>query len=112
MAPERIIWQSALYLLVLGLVCMILIPLTGFWWIVPLLGAVAPLALVMLGSSGFRPIDRTTTAASERDPVGPVATRDEPTLAAERLTSPPGGASASWSASPGDRNGAGTGSDD
>ena len=43
-------WQSALYLLVLGVVCLVLVPLTGFWWIVPILGAVVPLALALLES--------------------------------------------------------------
>ena len=41
-------WQFALYLLVLGVVCLVLVPLTSFWWIVPILGAVVPLALALL----------------------------------------------------------------
>jgi DNA-binding CsgD family transcriptional regulator len=41
-------WQSALYVLVLGMLCVFLVPLTGFWWIVPVLGAAVPLALATL----------------------------------------------------------------
>ena len=41
-------WQSALYLFVLGCICVLLVPLTTFWWIVPVLGTVMPIALVML----------------------------------------------------------------
>ncbi len=41
-------WQSALYVLVLGLVCVPLSPLTSFWWIVPVLGAILPIALAAL----------------------------------------------------------------
>jgi len=41
-------WQSALYLFVLGAACLVLVPLTNFWWIVPVLGAVVPLALALL----------------------------------------------------------------
>src|SRR3712207_4619530 len=41
-------WQSALYLLVPGVMCLVLIPLTSFWWIVPILGAVVPLTLALL----------------------------------------------------------------
>ncbi len=108
-APERIIWQSALYLLVLGLVCMFLIPLTSFWWVVPLFGALAPLALLLLRSSGPRPRDRTMAAASEREPVGPTATPNEPTLAPRGPAYSPGGTAPSWSASPEDRTRAGTG---
>jgi ATP/maltotriose-dependent transcriptional regulator MalT len=33
---------------VLGCICVLLVPLTSFWWIVPVLGMVVPSALVML----------------------------------------------------------------
>ena len=42
-------WQSALYAFVLGMLCVFLIPLTIFWWIVPLVGVAVPVALVLLG---------------------------------------------------------------
>jgi DNA-binding CsgD family transcriptional regulator len=47
-ASSWVSWQSGLYLLVLGVVCLVLVPLTSFWWIVPILGAVVPLALAFL----------------------------------------------------------------
>jgi DNA-binding CsgD family transcriptional regulator len=55
--PERVLapwvnWQSALYVFVLVLACVFLVPLTGFWWVVPLLGAAVPLALAVLDKSG------------------------------------------------------------
>ena len=46
-------WQSALYVFVLGLTCLVLVPLTSLWWIVPVLGAVVPLALALLERPGL-----------------------------------------------------------
>jgi DNA-binding CsgD family transcriptional regulator len=40
--------QSALYVLVLGVVCVPLSSLTSFWWILPVLGAIVPIALAAL----------------------------------------------------------------
>jgi DNA-binding CsgD family transcriptional regulator len=47
-ATSWVNWQSALYWFVLGAACLVLVPLTSLWWIVPLLGAVVPLALAVL----------------------------------------------------------------
>src|SRR5918997_967967 len=41
-------WQSVLYLVVVGMMCVWLVPLTSLWWIVPLVGAVVPIALALL----------------------------------------------------------------
>jgi hypothetical protein len=38
-ASSWVNWQSVLYLAVLGMMCVFLVPLTSFWWIVLLLGA-------------------------------------------------------------------------
>jgi ATP/maltotriose-dependent transcriptional regulator MalT len=38
---------------VLGCICVLLVPLTSFWWIVPVLGMVVPTALVMLDRPDF-----------------------------------------------------------
>jgi DNA-binding NarL/FixJ family response regulator len=46
-------WQSALYISVLGCICVLLVPLTSFWWIVPVLGMVVPTVLVMLDRPDF-----------------------------------------------------------
>ncbi len=45
-------WQSVLYAFVLGVTCVFLIPLTSLWWLVPLLGVAAPVALVLARSRG------------------------------------------------------------
>lgn len=47
-ASSWVDWRSALYVFVLGVVCLVLAPLTSLWWIVPLLGAAAPIALAAL----------------------------------------------------------------
>ena len=52
-------WQSALYVFVLGAVCVPLASLTSFWWIIPVLGAVVPIALAAL--------DKPRLASGERD---------------------------------------------
>lgn len=59
-------WQSALYMSVLGCICVLLAPLTSFWWIVPVLGMVVPTALVMLDRLDF---------LSERPYIGKVKER-------------------------------------
>jgi DNA-binding CsgD family transcriptional regulator len=41
-------WQSAVYVFVLCAACLVLAPLTNLWWIVPVLGAVVPLARAVL----------------------------------------------------------------
>lgn len=41
-------WQSVLYLLVVGWICAVLVPLTSLWWIVPVLAVAAPLAYTAL----------------------------------------------------------------
>lgn len=55
-ARSWVTWQFALYLFVLGVVCMNLAPLTGLWWIVPVLGMAVPIALAAL--DGWRPGSR------------------------------------------------------
>lgn len=42
------LWQLALYIAVLGVVSMLLAPLTALWWIVPLLGAAVPVLLAVI----------------------------------------------------------------
>lgn len=42
------LWQLALYVAMLGIVSMLLAPLTPLWWILPLLGAAAPVALAVI----------------------------------------------------------------
>lgn len=47
-------WQAALYVFVLGWMCVFLVPLTSFWWIVPVLGAAVPISLALLDRAGPR----------------------------------------------------------
>ena len=47
-SAPRINWQSALYVFVLAFACVLLVPLTAFWWIVPVLGAAVPISLAYL----------------------------------------------------------------
>jgi ATP/maltotriose-dependent transcriptional regulator MalT len=42
------LWQLALYIAVLGVISMLLAPLTALWWIVPLLGAAVPILLAVI----------------------------------------------------------------
>jgi DNA-binding NarL/FixJ family response regulator len=42
------LWQLALYIAVLGLISMLLAPLSPLWWIVPLLGAAVPIVLAVI----------------------------------------------------------------
>ena len=77
-------WQSVLYVLVLGVTCLVLVPLTSLWWIVPVLGAVIPLALAVLERSDLklgRPDDKK---GKERELLEALAEQGEitPTTAA------------------------------
>ena len=81
-------WQSALYAFVLGLLCVLLVPLTSFWWIVPVLGVAVPLALVVLDKSGSVPKGPDDKRNRERELLGALADRSEltPTTAAMRTS--------------------------
>lgn len=82
-------WQSALYVFILGTTCLVLVPLTSLWWIVPVLGAVIPLALAVLERSdlklGGRPNDKKS---KERELLEALAERGDitPTTAAMRTS--------------------------
>lgn len=47
-AATFLTWKAVAYVLVVGAACLFLVPLTNLWWIVPLLAAVAPLALLVV----------------------------------------------------------------
>lgn len=98
-SPANLVtWQLALYVLVLGFLCVLLIPLTDLWWIVSLLGVAGPL---LLAFGGGRPgadasgpthapaLDpprasaaRGNPADDESDRPPPAALRDASTVAA------------------------------
>ena len=85
-------WQSALYLLVLGLVCLVLVPLTPLWWIVPVLGVLAPLTLAIVHAVLDRPDPGSSRPdrrkEQERELLEALAERGEitPTTAAMRTS--------------------------
>ena len=72
------LWQIALYIAVLGIVSMLLAPLTAGWWIVPLLGAAVPLLLAVIQTREHRGsvADPASVAAQVTDP----AAEDGPAL--------------------------------
>jgi DNA-binding CsgD family transcriptional regulator len=91
--PERnpiswINWQSALYVFVLALACVFLVPLTVFWWVVPLLGVAAPLALAALQRSGSVPERPNSKGSREQELLQVLIERGEvtPTAAAMRTS--------------------------
>jgi DNA-binding CsgD family transcriptional regulator len=53
-APSWVNWQSALYVFVLGTICLVLAPLTSFWWLVLLFGLAVPMALATLDRSSLK----------------------------------------------------------
>ena len=67
-------WQLALYIAVLGFISLLLAPLTALWWIVPVLGAAAPVALAVLQAREHR--NRATEDVPE-------STQDTRTLASD-----------------------------
>ncbi len=81
-------WQSALYVLVLGAACLVLVPLTSLWWIVPVLGAVVPIALAVLDRPGPKLGKTDDRNAKERELLNALAERDEitPATAAMRTS--------------------------
>lgn len=81
-------WQSALYIFVLGAVCVFLVPLTSLWWIVPVLGAAVPIALTVLDGSALGPGGSRADAARERELLRALAERGEltPAMAAMRTS--------------------------
>lgn len=70
-------WQSALYVFVLGLTCLVLVPLTSLWWIVPVLGALVPIALSVLDRSSLKLGGADDKKAKERELLRVLAERGE-----------------------------------
>lgn len=77
-SAPRINWQSALYVFVLAFACVLLVPLTAFWWIIPVLGAAVPISLAFLARPdlGVLPADN-----QERELVDALVDRGELTPA-------------------------------
>ncbi len=92
-APKREVaswvnWQSALYVFVLGVICIGLVPLTSFWWLALVCGAAVPIALAMLDGPGLASKRLDDRKVKERELLGALAERGEltPTTAAMRTS--------------------------
>jgi ATP/maltotriose-dependent transcriptional regulator MalT len=81
-------WQSALYAFVLGILCIFLVPLTSFWWIVPVLGVAVPVALVLMGGRERGPARLKDRKTKEEELLRALTEQDEltPTAAAMRTS--------------------------
>ena len=81
-------WQSALYVFVLGAACLVLVPLTSLWWIVPVLGALVPVALAVLDGPGPKLGRIDDKKLKERELLNALAERGEitPATAAMRTS--------------------------
>jgi DNA-binding CsgD family transcriptional regulator len=78
-------WQSALYVFVLALACVFLVPLTVFWWVVPLLAVAVPLALAALQRSGSVPERPDSKGSGEQELLEALTERGEVTPAAAAI---------------------------
>jgi DNA-binding CsgD family transcriptional regulator len=58
-------WQSALYLIALGWVCVVLAPLTSFWWLALVFASVVPIALSVLDRPGLERSDERKVKEGE-----------------------------------------------
>jgi DNA-binding CsgD family transcriptional regulator len=81
-------WQSVLYAFVLGVACLLLVPLTSLWWIVPVLGAAVPLALAALERTDLRSGGPEVKIGKQGELLKALAERGEitPTTAAKRTS--------------------------
>ena len=81
-------WQSAFYLFVLGLICLLLAPLTNFWWLVLVCGTAVPVALATFDRTSLLPRRPDDRKAKERELLEALAERAEitPTAAAMRTS--------------------------
>lgn len=75
-------WRSALYVVVLGFVCLFLAPRTNFWWIAPVLGALVPLALAVRHRPALPPGSADERKAKEGEVLDVLAEHGEVTPAA------------------------------
>ena len=81
-------WQSALNLFVLGLICVLLVPLTSLWWLVLVCGTGVPIALATLDRTGLIARKPDDKKVKEQELLGALVERGEltPTTAAMRTS--------------------------
>jgi DNA-binding NarL/FixJ family response regulator len=75
-------WQSALYLAVLGVICVFLAPRTDLWWLVPVLGVAGPVVLTVIRRHPWKLEGSGDGKAEERELLEALAERGEITPAA------------------------------
>ena len=90
-ASSWVNWQSGLCLFALGVVCILLAPITSLWWLVPLCVVAVPLALTIVPSVLERPARKSKgldKKDKERELLEALAERGEltPTMAAMRTS--------------------------
>jgi DNA-binding CsgD family transcriptional regulator len=74
-------WQSALYLFVLGWLCLVLVPLTSFWWLALACGTAVPIALATLDRASLTSKRSEDRKVKEQELLHILAERDELTPA-------------------------------
>lgn len=79
-------WQSALYVFVLGAASLVLVPLTALWWIVPVLGALVPIALALLDRPELKLGGTDDKGSKERELLNALAERGEITPATAAMS--------------------------
>ena len=81
-------WQSALYVFVLGAMCVFLVPLTNLWWLVLVCGMAVPIALATLDRTGPLPNRSDEGKLKEQELLHAIAERGHltPTAAAMRTS--------------------------
>jgi DNA-binding CsgD family transcriptional regulator len=79
-------WQAALYVFVLGWICLVLVPLTSLWWLVLVCGMATPIALATLDRSS--PTPRRPDELSTPSETGSEDDGAPPRLGAQRLDDP------------------------
>jgi DNA-binding CsgD family transcriptional regulator len=81
-------WQLGLYLLVLGWTCLVLVPLTNFWWLALVCGMAMPIALAALNKPDPAPKRLDEWKLKERELLETLAERGEltPTTVAVRTS--------------------------
>ena len=86
-AASWINWQTTLYLFVLGWICILLVPLTNFWWLALVCGMAVPIALAALDRPGLTS-GRPDKNVKERELLDALAERGEltPTTAVMRTS--------------------------
>jgi DNA-binding CsgD family transcriptional regulator len=81
-------WESAVYLLILGWICLVLVPITNLWWLALVCGMVTPIAFATLNRPSPTPTRPDERKLKERELLDALAERGEltPTIVAARTS--------------------------